>query len=442
MTWDGASIPQVNKVPLGSLFGATASLNDFQGVSMGKKVSHCYHDSKDNYPPDGVTGYFYFPMPFWKSAKIVVEGTTHLPHEVSVCSQILSIENHYNMNTTAYFHATKTYYTSEVKGWRNVLGLDDAWGSFVGLLMDVDNLRAVRGVPLSQRWAALQADPVIYIDDMKSASVFGTGLEDYFSYSHGFVYAENTSYAFVGVYHASPRRNEPLTWHCYRLHVLDPIIFHKSIHFIMEGTSKEWDRPERGLSYDKYMKKKRAGETTISHLALFYAQKSQGLVTTDEIIFGDKNSEKGHSYTLTNKGTKNYNSDTSDTTFNQFSLSRKSFIGSYTTKAVHNVVYIVHGMHSLISFSLKIDPNNKGVFLRRRFYSVPKQWNHKAQIIINGRNQGIWFTPMGSLVEQYSLQEDDFLISSSLTANQDLLNVQIEPLSVWHDIAYFVYCIL
>ena len=71
-----------------------------------------------------------------------------------------------------------------------------------------------------------------------SLSVLISGLEDYFSYAHGFALAENTTYAYVGNYHAAPQRKEPLTWHCYRHHVLDPVPFQSDVMFIMEGNDR------------------------------------------------------------------------------------------------------------------------------------------------------------------------------------------------------------
>ena len=49
-----------------------------------------------------------------------------------------------------------------------------------GLLLEIEDLRAKRNVALNERWAALQADMMVYLDGSKSVSVAGTGLEDYF----------------------------------------------------------------------------------------------------------------------------------------------------------------------------------------------------------------------------------------------------------------------
>ena len=108
----------------------------------------------------------------------------------------------------------------------------------VALFSNVDNLRAKRNVPLNERWALLQSDYVMFIDGKRSVAMQGSGLEDYFGYAHGFALAENTTYAFVGNHHAAPKRKEPLTWHSYRYHVLDPVTFNNDIRMMMEGTSR------------------------------------------------------------------------------------------------------------------------------------------------------------------------------------------------------------
>ena len=129
----------------------------------------------------------------------------------------------------------KTNYDTDETKYREVLAVDNSWGQVVGLLMEVNHLRPVPKVPINHMWAPLQADAFLFLDGQKSATVLGTGLEDYFSYAHGFINAENTTYSFVGNYHSEPRKTDLLTWHCYRFHVLDPVVFHSSIQFIMEG---------------------------------------------------------------------------------------------------------------------------------------------------------------------------------------------------------------
>ena len=299
--FDDSTQPQIDHVPLGSMFGATASLNEFIGAAVGRGRKSCaYENARLQLPATAVTGYFYFPMPFWRSASFYVSSARGARTQL-LCAQFSVVGNYYDEQSTGYFHAAKNYYTDDVSGWRNVMTVNDSWGSVVALFLDVDNLRAVRNVPLSARWAALQSDIVIYVDGARSATVLGTGLEDYFSYAHGFAEAENTSYSFVGVYHSAPKRAEPLTWHCYRLHVLDPILFRSQIQIVMEGTGSRFQKPVRPISYTKHRERLRSGAASFSHMVLYYARATSGVSVSDIVMIGNQTSESLHHFEILRK---------------------------------------------------------------------------------------------------------------------------------------------
>jgi len=109
--FDNRSSAQFERVPLGSLFGATASLNDFSGAAFGKRSMQChYDDSKISLDEKTITGYFYFPMPYWREALIVVEGADSLQASVTICFQITDVDNFYQQSETGHLHGVKTYY--------------------------------------------------------------------------------------------------------------------------------------------------------------------------------------------------------------------------------------------------------------------------------------------------------------------------------------------
>lgn len=109
--FDNTSFPQFDRIPLGSLFGATASLNDFSGAAFGKRSMDCDYDDRDvSLEEKTITGYFYFPMPYWHEALIVVEGADSLQASVTVCFQIADVDNFYEQSETGYLHGVKTYY--------------------------------------------------------------------------------------------------------------------------------------------------------------------------------------------------------------------------------------------------------------------------------------------------------------------------------------------
>ncbi len=377
-------------------------------------------------------------MPFWRNAKVVIEGSESIDTSLLVCYQVTTVPNFYDPETTAYFHAHRSYYGASVDGWRDILSLSNSWGHIVGLLMDTDNLKANRNAPLSERWAALQSDAVLYIDDSQSASMLGTGLEDYFSYGHGFSLAENSSYSFVGVYHVGPHKVEPLTWYCYRLHILDPIPFSRNIKFIMEGTGKEFTKPEKEISFKEYMDKRKSERTALSHLVLYYAKDIAGSTPTDKFILGDQASEAAHSFSIISS---------SESTGSLFNYKRVSFLGNVVSNTSYAKTGRVFNANDKFTFKLEILAANKGIRLRREFHtelvekgkdfaSASGIWNQKAHVMIDGQDVGFWFIPLGTLSKEYSLRHDDFMIPSKITFRKTSLQITIKALSHWRDISY------
>ena len=62
-------------------------------------------------------------------------------------------------------------------------------------------------------------DHLVYVDDMKSAALTSTGMEDFFSLGHVCSAAENTSFIFYGCVLGGDFRKDnslPLPFHFYR----------------------------------------------------------------------------------------------------------------------------------------------------------------------------------------------------------------------------------
>lgn len=433
--FDVESTPQINRIPLGSLFGAVGSLNDFNGAAFGRRSKYCSYVEDDDLPGTVSTGYFYLPMPFWDEALIVLEGSKYLTYPHTVCYQVTSTKNYYHESDTGYLHASKSYFSDDASGWRSVLNVSDGWGHMVALGMEIDNLRAIRDVPLAYRWAVLQADNVIYIDGSKSPAVMGTGLEDYFSYAHGFSQAENTSYAFVGVHHASPKRKEPLTWHCYRQLVLDPIPFRSALQFVMEGTDSEKFTTEvQPLDYHAYRLRKLDDQATVSHLALYYYRPQ--IETTkpcDQLIFCDEASERLHKFQIVSR--------TSKSSGSTFAVDSKRFVGDSAHD--ENISSCGRSFTSgdTFQFMFRISSNSvsRDLVLTRTFHANVFQWNDKANIKVNDLDLGHWFIPMGPLTSEYSLRQESLILPrlkfSEKTGNLTI-HVTITPLTHWRDLSY------
>lgn len=321
--------------------------------------------------------------------------------------------------------------------------MSGGWGHIVSLSMEVDNLVPVHGVPLAYRWAALQADPVIHVDGSASATVLGSGLEDYFSYAHGFAGAENTTYAFVGVHHASKRSagpSDPLTWHCYRQHVLDPITFRSSVHFFMEGTGSKFSSSASPLGYREHHRLRSARLPTLAHVLLFYFRQSSTSppVSCDRIWLGNRTSEQQHQFQLVRRVS------ASGGLFTLSDLPRR-FIGDVS----RNKTFMFTGGRAsstgdVFRFKLSLPSSSAKLYrLRRTSYSVPRLWNDRAQWSVNGVDHGVWFVPMGSLSDEYSLVNDDqillrrHLTHSELDSDVIMAQFEFQPVSKsWNDISY------
>lgn len=438
--FDVDGTPQVDRIPLGSLFGASGSLNDFNGAMYGRRSKYCSYSEISNLPTTTTTGYFYLPMPYWEEALVILEGSEYLRDPLTVCYQVLGSKNHYHENDTGYLHASKSYYTDDASGWRSVVDVSGGWGHVVAVGMEIDNLRAIRNVPLAYRWAVLQADNMIYVDGVKSPTVMGTGLEDYFSYAHGFSQAENTSYAFVGVYHASPKRKEPLTWHCYRQHVLDPIPFRSALRFVMEGTdASKFTTPVPPLDYRSYRLRKLDDQPVISHLALYYfrpyLEDHSLLDTCDRILLSNYSSENTHSFKMATFNRKH--------TSGKFCIHERHFIGDSVHNQTQSGCGRTFAAGDEYQFVLNVSSSGEGkeLILRRTFHSKLYHWNDYVGVSINYVYAGTLSSPMGPLSAEYSLRQEDLVLPHDLMrlAKQNgrfVAQITIQPRNVIRDLSY------
>ena len=330
--------------------------------------------------------------------------------------------------------------SDNVEGWRMVLDINGGWGHIVSLSMEVDNLVPVADVPQAYRWAALQADPVIHVDGSASATVLGSGLEDYFSYAHGFAGAENTTYAFVGVHHAGHRPHagtHPLTWHCYRQHVLDPVTFRSEVRFFMEGTGSRFSAPAVPLDYAEHRRRRRAGLPSLAHTVLYYFRPSSDTSDhCDRVWFGNVTSEQRHRYQLVRR-----RPPPGGSLFTLSGLPRR-FIGDTSRNRTFEFSGgRAFGAGDVFRFELVVRPSPLGLYrLRRTSYSLPRRWNDRARWSLNGVDQGVWFLPMGSLCQEYSLVDDDQIVywrRGVVDSGAFVARFEFQPASrTWCDISY------
>ncbi len=153
--WDGQSEPAV-QAPVGHFFGSGLGETDVDAAPLGMSSSGPY--------------YFYFPMPFWRSARI--ELVNENPDPIPELWWEVGLEpNVYDEQATGYLHARfrKEWPTTEGEDYR-ILDADGR-GRYLGQMMTVEPLRA----ELKRWW---EGDLRIRLDGRRHPVFNGTGHED------------------------------------------------------------------------------------------------------------------------------------------------------------------------------------------------------------------------------------------------------------------------
>jgi hypothetical protein len=203
--WDGEKEPSV-EVPV----------SDFFGMGYGKWKDFI------SLPLNMTSGGYncYWPMPFYRSARITVENRGTMP--VTHFYYNIDIRTYDRMpNNSLYFHAQYRHVRSQ-QGKPITLLETSGRGHYVGTLM---SMQPQRGSNLGY----LEGDELIYIDGEKNPSIKGTGTEDYFS--SGWYYDTGE---YGALYHGVTVKDDSGRINTYRWHIEDPIPFKRSLKFDIE----------------------------------------------------------------------------------------------------------------------------------------------------------------------------------------------------------------
>lgn len=195
ITWDGNTEPSVS-VPLGDFFGSVWQRWRTQSMFFGST---------------GNTFFCRFPMPFKKSARIVLENQSTQAVALKFGIQTGS------HSEGGYFHA----------GWRNSSANDTGVphtvlqttgrGRYAGCILSV--------ISADRSFWALESDESMTIDGKKTWQ--GTGLEDYFN--AGWYYQN----VFARPLHGLPNK-APFRTVQYRVHLTEPVLFDRTFKMVFE----------------------------------------------------------------------------------------------------------------------------------------------------------------------------------------------------------------
>jgi hypothetical protein len=199
MFWDGATSPAVS-VPLG----------DFFGLALGRKLAFQNALFSD---PEGRSFTSYIPMPFKKSASIVLVNESKASVSLYYDVDFQQVKSH--AADVLYFHAywnrvEKTELTKDFNILPNVKGRGRYLGTNMGWITD----------PLYQKSWWGEGEVKIYLDgDVDLPTLNGTGTEDYIGTGWG-------QGVFQHQYQGSLVADEASRqWAFYRYHIPDPVFF-------------------------------------------------------------------------------------------------------------------------------------------------------------------------------------------------------------------------
>ena len=341
---------------------------------------------------------------------------------------------------SGYFNIYATYHDDNPKGYHELLHCDHCQGHIVGTIVNIAS-RKDKHRPLNE------ADYQVYIDGELSPSVIGTGLEDWYGYGHTWRFgnAPNSSFSFIGAPHvttvgqphaATIQKPEIMeSVHSYRLNILDPITFHSSLRFIIEGNESQNYTALLPITYTEYLRRLKKRKYTQAHAILYYASERKYAKMTDKIMIGNHKSEILHNYLF-------YSTPEINCLNNTFIIKDKYFIGNQYDSSSHNKVGRALCPNTTVTFQLRTKKAHRFMALRRTSYQKPFEWNTKAKLSINNKYIGLWESLKGSNNDKFSLKDSDFLLNNKVDfKSPGILNISITSITYWRDISYTIIAV-
>lgn len=458
ITWDGRVQPSVD-APMALFFGAGTLYNRDNREYLVKAfpVSIRFADGK-------IQLSCYFPMPYFKSARIEIVSSGQPVDGVDWSARTLASTQ--PANQLSYFHATYRDHPSPTPGedlvlldTRNEEGSTEWSGSFVGtsfIFSHNANLRTLEG------------DPRFFFDDSLTPQAQGTGTEEWGGGGDYWGRGLTMSLPFAGhpvgppmpcsglvpgadcASESKPTDSNPdaLIESAYRYLLGDLMPFGRNavIHLEHGGVDESTDHYE-----------------TVTY---WYGLPSPSLVKTDELKIGNPADEHAHAY-ASPEATAPY------TVTSRYEWGVDTLKGKEIYPAEQDTGRTTKGTSE---FRLRLRADNLGVMLRRKLdYSYPDQ---RAEVYIADspksefKSAGVWYLA-GSNTVIYSnprqelgatehnieisnrrFRDDEFLIPRELTRNKKAIWVRIKftpvnrplfpgnPLAdeAWSEIKYTAYC--
>src|SRR5262249_34526359 len=382
--------PPAVDMPIGAFFGGGGDLigaRDVSGMALDTEF----------FGFDGKSGQFYsyWPMPYWSRAGIEIfnNATVDIAAVRGEGGYERTPAHEYRKASAGYFYAKRTVDISP----------DDAYYSRA---FSARGRGKVVGIMMYSSGFAVDGDEFTYIDGSRTPQIHGDGTED--DHDQGWV-----GYAVQQPYWGG-RTNRYQG--AYRLYVTDSYVFNSRIDIRHEHSNFA------GLTH---------GQKTDFIVWYYLARAAYGnLELTDELDVGNAVSERDHAYALTGE----IGSATTVSSYDMYEQGNpypttddgRFFSGSST-------------------FTVKIDPHNEGVKLRRRTNRNVSNVQ-KANVYVDGDliPDTPWYLCDLLAPVETAFVDTDFEIPAAYTKGKDHVTVRVEhvagqSLDANNEYYYWVY---
>jgi Protein of unknown function (DUF2961) len=448
VTWDDRPRPSID-APVALFYGAGTLYNrdGREYLVKGFPVHVRYDDRRVHLA-------CYFPMPFFQSARIELVGAGEPVPDVRWSVRTTPYTD--PANHVAYFHATYTDHGTAPEPGKDLVLLDtrtaEGGGDWAGHLVGTSFIFSHNA-----NLTTLEGDPRFFFDDSQTPQAQGTGTEEW---GGGGDYwgGRNMTLPFAG--HPTGARDaksaqsaEDKIESVYRFLLADLMPFGKNARICLEhGGTNESTEHYRTVTY-------------------WYGAPGRALVQTDEFQVGDAASETAHRYVSPDASPPC--EITSRYEWGPDRVKGKEVYPAHTDRGRTTT--------GTSEFTLKVDPRNLGVLLRRKLdYAYPNQraevevadasdgregaglkWDRAGVWYLAGSNTCVYSDPKGELgatlhnvqTSNRRFRDDEFLLPRDLTAGRSAVRVRVRftpvrrplfpghpvPELAWSEIRYTAY---
>ena len=381
IVWDGENTPAVD-CPIGAFFGNELGYHGVATVMQGMDTTGSL--------------YSYWPMPFWKSARIeLVNRAPATAPPVELSGTVTFKPSHvlaYPRGGTGHFRAS---------AYQPMVAKSEGRDSFIAALSGSGHV--VAGVVTADH-SMCEGDVRVHIDGGGTPAVESDGSESWACYGWGFEFPPqaNPASSYDGTGNAQ--------WSMLRLLLGDCYPFRTQLRMTVEGGSGD----KRGVD-------PRSG------VLFWYGEPAPAMRLTDTLDVGQADSEKSHGYVAANSA--------------RWELT-SAFEGEFADVAS---VDDGRSLTEASEFTVKIAPDNRGVFLRRKSDQLlPGQ---RAVVYVDGQcvTERNWYYADRNPHARWL--EDQFLIPAEYTRNKQQIRIRIEPVpnqgrTNWNECLYQAWSLI